>query len=135
MLGLYFTGRVDSTRAYGWPLATFGIDYSGALVSPYTELPGLAAPLLQWTPSVAPAGLTQYRGTLFPDWQGDLFVATLAERSVRRIRLHGGRLAGEEILFEELDERIRDVRTGPDGALYLLTDNPEGRLLRVLPGD
>ncbi len=126
---------IEAGSNYGWPLATFGIDYSGALVSPYTELPGLAAPLLQWTPSVAPAGLTQYRGTLFPDWQGDLFVATLAERSVRRIRLHGGRLAGEEILFEELDERIRDVRTGPDGALYLLTDNPEGRLLRVLPGD
>lgn len=120
---------------YGWPLATFGIDYTGARVSPYTELPGLTSPLLHWTPSVAPAGLTQYRGALFPEWQGDLFAATLVERSVRRIRLHDGRLAGEEILFEELGERIRDVRVGPDGALYLLTDNADGRLLRVLPSE
>lgn len=126
---------IEAGNNYGWPLATFGIDYTGARVSPYTELPGLTQPLLHWTPSVAPASLTQYRGALFPDWQGDLFAATLAERSVRRVRLHEGMLAGEEILFEELGERIRDVRAGPDGALYLLTDNADGRLLRVVPGD
>ena len=72
---------------------------------------------------------------MFPEWQDDLFAATLAERSVRRIRVRDGILAGEEILFEELGERIRDVRSGPDGALYLLTDNPEGRLLRVVPSE
>ena len=126
---------IEAGNNYGWPLATFGVDYSGARISPYTELPGLAPPLLHWTPSVAPSSLTQYRGARFPDWQGDLFAATLAERSVRRIRLQGGRLAGEEILFEELGERIRDVRVGPDGALYLLTDNADGRLLRVLPSE
>ncbi|QTS86989.1 PQQ-dependent sugar dehydrogenase [Ectopseudomonas khazarica] len=120
---------------YGWPLATFGVDYTGARVSPYTELPGLVAPLLHWTPSVAPSSLMLYRGELFPDWQGDLFASTLAERSVRRIRLRDGMLAGEEVLFEELGERIRDVRSGPDGALYLLTDNPQGRILRVLPSE
>ncbi|GIZ10948.1 PQQ-dependent sugar dehydrogenase [Pseudomonas sp. NCCP-436] len=120
---------------YGWPLATFGVDYTGARISPYSSLPGLSDPLLHWTPSVAPAGLTLYRGELFPQWQGDLFVATLAEGSVRRIRIHGDRLAGEDILFEELGERIRDVRSGPDGALYLLTDSEEGRLLRVLPSE
>jgi len=109
------------------------VDYTGAQISPYTELPGLQQPLLQWTPSVAPSSLTQYRGALFPEWQGDLFASTLAERSVRRIRLQDGKLAGEEILFEELEERIRDVRAGPDGALYLLTDSADGRLLRVLP--
>lgn len=126
---------IEAGNNYGWPLATFGVDYTGARISPYTELPGLTAPLLHWTPSVAPSSLTLYRGELFPDWQGDLFVATLAERSVRRIRVHDGMLAGEEVLFEELEERIRDVRSGPDGALYLLTDNPQGRLLRVLPGE
>lgn len=126
---------IEAGRNYGWPLATFGVDYTGARVSPYADLPGLTAPLLHWTPSVAPSSLTQYRGERFPDWQGDLFVATLAERSVRRIRLQGDMLAGEEVLFEELDERIRDVRSGPDGALYLLTDSPEGRLLRVLPNE
>ena len=122
-------------KNYGWPLATFGIDYTGARVSPYTELPGLTAPLLHWTPSVAPSSLTLYRGELFPEWQDDLFAATLAERSVRRIRVRDGMLAGEEILFEELGERIRDVRSGPDGALYLLTDSPQGRLLRVVPSE
>ncbi|MGP0171551.1 PQQ-dependent sugar dehydrogenase [Pseudomonas sp. NCHU5208] len=126
---------IEAGQNYGWPLATFGVDYTGARVSPYTELPGLSAPLLHWTPSVAPASLTLYRGELFPAWQGDLFAATLAERSVRRIRVQDGMLAGEEILFEELGERIRDVRSGPDGALYLLTDNAEGRLLRVVPAD
>ena len=126
---------IQPGQNYGWPLATFGVDYTGARISPYTELPGLVAPLLHWTPSVAPASLTLYRGALFPDWQGDLFAATLAERSVRRIRVRDGMLAGEEILFEELGERIRDVRSGPDGALYLLTDNPQGRLLRVVPSE
>lgn len=126
---------ITAGQNYGWPLATFGIDYTGARISPYTDLPGLAAPLLNWTPSVAPSSLALYRGELFPDWYGDLFTSTLAERSVRRIRVQGDMLAGEEILFEELDERIRDVRVGPDGALYLLTDNVEGRLLRVLPAE
>ena len=124
---------IQAGQNYGWPLATFGVDYTGARVSPYTELPGLVAPLLHWTPSVAPSSLALYRGALFPDWQGDLFAATLAERSVRRIRVRDGMLAGEEVLFEELGERIRDVRSGPDGALYLLTDNADGRLLRVVP--
>jgi glucose/arabinose dehydrogenase len=120
---------------YGWPLITYGVDYTGAQISPYTELPGLQQPLLHWTPSVAPSSLTQYRGALFPEWQGDLFASTLAERSVRRIRMLHGKLAGEEILFEELEERIRDVRSGPDGALYLLTDNAQGRVLRVVPAE
>lgn len=126
---------IQAGQNYGWPLATFGIDYTGARVSPYSDLPGLTAPLLHWTPSVAPASLTLYRGELFPGWQGDLFAATLAERSVRRIRVQDNMLAGEEVLFEELGERIRDVRSGPDGALYLLTDNAKGRLLRVVPAD
>ena len=124
---------IEPGNNYGWPLITFGVDYTGAQISPYTELPGLQQPLLQWTPSVAPSSLTLYRGALFPEWQGDLFASTLAERSVRRIRLQDGKLAGEEVLFEELEERIRDVRVGPDGALYLLTDSADGRLLRVVP--
>lgn len=124
---------IEPGNNYGWPLITFGIDYTGAQISPYTELPGLQQPLLHWTPSVAPSSLTIYRGELFPQWQGDLFASTLAERSVRRIRLQDGKLAGEEVLFEELEARIRDVRSGPDGALYLLTDSPDGQLLRVLP--
>jgi aldose sugar dehydrogenase len=126
---------IEPGHNYGWPLITYGVDYTGAQISPYTELPGLQQPLLHWTPSVAPSGLTLYRGALFAQWQGDLFASTLAERSVRRIRMLHGKLAGEEVLFEELNERIRDVRSGPDGALYLLTDNAEGRVLRVVPAE
>jgi aldose sugar dehydrogenase len=120
-------------RNYGWPAITYGVDYSGAIISPYTEKEGMEQPLLQWTPSIAPAGMTQYTGTLFPQWQGDLFVSALAERSVRRLTLKDGKVTGQEILFKELGERMRDVRTGPDGALYLLTDNPKGRVLKVVP--
>ncbi len=126
---------IEPGHNYGWPLITYGVDYTGAQISPYSELPGLQQPLLHWTPSVAPSGLTLYRGARLAQWQDDLFVSTLAERSVRRIRMLDGKLAGEEVLFEELDERIRDVRSGPDGALYLLTDNAQGRLLRVVPAD
>lgn len=126
---------IEAGNNYGWPLITYGIDYTGAQISPYTALPGLQQPLLHWTPSVAPSSLTLYRGSLFPQWQGDLFASTLAERSVRRIRVQDGKLAGQEVLFDELDERIRDVRGGPDGALYLLTDSAEGRVLRVVPSE
>lgn len=126
---------IEPGHNYGWPLITYGVDYTGAQISPYSELPGLEQPLLHWTPSVAPSGLTLYRGALFAQWRGDLFASTLAERSVRRIRMLHGKLAGEEVLFEELEERIRDVRSGPDGALYLLTDNAKGRVLKVVPAD
>lgn len=118
---------------YGWPLATFGVDYTGAIISPFQHVEGTEAPLLHWTPSIAPSSLIQYQGSLFKSWQGDLFVSTLAERSVRRIRLDRGKLVGEEVLFEDLDARIRSVSEGADGALYLLTDEAQGRLLRVTP--
>lgn len=131
--------RIRAGHNYGWPLITYGLDYTGARVSPYTEMPGLEQPVLQWTPSIAPSGMTLYHGDLFPQWDNSLFVSTLAERSVRRIPLtqaNGVLAAGEQdVLFQELGERIRDVRTGPDGALYLLTDSANGKLLRVVPAD
>ncbi len=122
-------------RNYGWPLASFGIDYSGARVTPFTEYPRTIAPMLHWTPSIAPSGMSQYHGDLFPDWRGDLFVSALAERSVRRVVLDEGHPVDQQILFAELGVRLRDVVVGPDGALYLLTDQPapHGRVLRVLP--
>jgi len=118
---------------YGWPVATHGVDYSGARITPHKTLPGMEAPVLVWTPAIAPAGLTQYRGEAFPDWQGDLFVAGLVSRSVIRVRLDGESAEEQERLFGELDARIRDIRTGPDGYLYLLTDEADGRLIRVTP--
>ncbi|MFC3607518.1 PQQ-dependent sugar dehydrogenase [Stutzerimonas tarimensis] len=124
---------IESGRNYGWPLATFGIDYTGAQISPFRQLPGMTAPLLHWSPSLAPSALAVYRGELFPQWQGDLFNAALVGREVRRVRLTNGTLVEQQSLFKELDARIRDVRVGPEGALYLLTDGAEGRLLRVVP--
>lgn len=128
--------RIMPGANYGWPLTTGGIDYTYARITPYRSLPGITPPLLEWTPSVAPAGLAWYDSALFPGWRGSLFVATLKEGSVRRITMKKGGPAADvaqEVLFQELGERLRDVRAGPDGALYLLTDSPEGRILRVVP--
>ena len=119
---------------YGWPLATFGVDYTGARITPYTALPGLTAPLLHWTPSIAPSALAVYRGSAFPAWHGDLFTTTLAGQAVVRVRLDGARVVQQEKLFSDLDARLRDVKVGPDGLMYLLTDDKKGRLLRVRPG-
>ncbi|WP_417567026.1 PQQ-dependent sugar dehydrogenase [Marinobacter sp.] len=118
---------------YGWPVITHGIDYTGALVSPFTEREGMEQPLLYWSPSIAPSGMTRYWGDLFPAWRGSLLVGALADRSVHRVELDGLRAKDSETLFKELNERIRDVVSGPEGAVYLLTDSPEGRVLRILP--
>jgi glucose/arabinose dehydrogenase len=119
---------------YGWPLATDGIDYSGAMITPWTRYPGTVAPLLEWTPSIAPAGLMVYGGALFPEWQGDFFVAALAARRLLRVRLDRElRVVEQETLLDELGERLRDVREGPDGAIYVTTDSRAGRILRLLP--
>lgn len=119
---------------YGWPMATQGLDYTGARVTPYTQMPGTQPPLLVWTPSVAPSGMAVYTGERFAAWKGDIFVSTLVEKSVRRVKMMAGVPTGEqEIFFKELNARIRDVRDGPDGALYVLTDEQNGRVLRIVP--
>ncbi|MFP4004265.1 MAG: PQQ-dependent sugar dehydrogenase [Alphaproteobacteria bacterium] len=131
---------IEKGKNYGWPLATHGIDYSGAYITPWTEFEGTEQPLLHWTPSIAPSGMTLYRGRKFPQWDGDFLVSALAARKVQRVDMENGEVTGQEALFEELGARIRDVRTGPDGSVYLLTDaepteeNPEGgKVLRVRP--
>lgn len=118
---------------YGWPVVTYGLDYTGARVTPFQERDGMTPPRLQWTPSIAPSGMTLYQGSLFPQWQGSLLVGALAAKRVHRLSLNGGQIKDEETLFAELGQRIRDVRTAPDGAVYLLTDYPQGRVLRVVP--
>lgn len=116
---------------YGWPITTHGLDYTGARVTPFEERDGIEPPLLHWTPSIAPSGMTLYTGDRFPQWQGDLLVGALVTRQVHRVRLAGGQAEEVGVLFGELGERIRDVRTGPDGAIYLLTDSADGRVLKV----
>ena len=124
---------VKPGKNYGWPVTSHGVNYSGARVSPFTERPGIESPLHVWTPSIAPSGLSYYNGSAFLDWRGNLFVGALVTKDVRRLKLVGGAVTEEEILFSELGARIRDVRTGPDGLLYLLTDEENGKLVRVSP--
>lgn len=116
---------------YGWPAVTEGIDYSGAYVSPFTEHPDMEKSLITWVPSIAPSGLAFYDGAAFPDWRGSLFVGALVDKEVRRLTIENSAITAEETLFAELDMRIRDIRQGPDGMLYILTD--EGSLIRVTP--
>ncbi|MDX1626086.1 MAG: PQQ-dependent sugar dehydrogenase, partial [Wenzhouxiangellaceae bacterium] len=118
---------------YGWPAATHGIDYSGALISPYESLPGRVDPLWTWTPSIAPAGLAVVEGPAFPAWQGDLLVTGLASRDLRRLEISGERVVAEHVLLAELDERLREVRIAPDGTPWITTDSDRGRVLRLVP--
>jgi len=118
---------------YGWPAITYGIDYSGAIISDRTAAPGMEQPVVYWDPSIAPSGMTFYAGDPFPQWQGDLFLGALAHRHLRRLELEGDAVVGEEELLGGLQARIRDVRAGPDGFLYVLTDSANGRILRLVP--
>jgi glucose/arabinose dehydrogenase len=126
--------RIERGRNYGWPLVTHSVEYrSGAAISPNRSLPGMADPVLVWMATTAPSGLAVYTGDRIPGWRGDLFSGSLRSQDVRRIRLDAaGRVTGEEII--RTGRRIRDVRQGPDGFLYLLTDDPSGaRILRIEP--
>ncbi|MBY6205697.1 PQQ-dependent sugar dehydrogenase [Halomonas denitrificans] len=126
---------IEAGANYGWPVATRGVDYSGAAISPYSSRPGLVDPVLVWTPSIAPAGLAVYRGDAFPAWDGDLLIVALASRELRRVELDGQRVVDQHRMLGELDERLRDVRVGTDGSIYVLTDSDTGRLLRLRPID
>jgi glucose/arabinose dehydrogenase len=121
-------------RNYGWPIITFGRDYSGAAIGEGTAKPGLEQPIHHWDPSIAPSGMAFYTGDRFPAWRGNLFVGSLKFGLLVRLELDGERVIREERLLEALGERIRDVRAPADGFLYLLTDHPDGRILRLEPG-
>jgi glucose/arabinose dehydrogenase len=123
----------EAGKNYGWPVIGYGIDYSGAKIHEATQKPGMEQPIRQWTPVIAPSGMAFYQGNLFPAWKGNLFIGGLATRMLVRLELDGEKVVKEERLLHDLGERIRDVRQGPDGALYLVTDNSAGRILRVAP--
>ena len=120
-------------KNYGWPIITYGLDYSGARIGVGTSQPGMEQPLYYWDPVIAPSGATFYTGDGFPDWKGDLLAGSLTPGGLVRLRLENGRVVLEERYLAELGERIRDVRQAPDGALYLLTDSSRGRVIRVEP--
>jgi len=120
-------------RNYGWPVITYGVDYSGARIGEGTEKAGMEQPLFYWDPSISPSGLDFYDGELFPQWQGDLLSGGLSGRVMVHLSVEGDAVTAEERLFEGELGRIRDVRTGPDGAIYLAIDNSPGQILRVTP--
>jgi glucose/arabinose dehydrogenase len=120
-------------RNYGWPVITYGRDYSGAKIGIGTEKAGLEQPVYYWDPSIAPSGVAFYTGDLVPEWKGNLFVGALAGQALHRLVLEGEKVVGEEVLLADQGKRIRDVRQGPEGALYLLTDDADGEVLRVGP--
>ncbi len=121
-------------RNYGWPVVSFGVNYDGSPVGTgKRHREGMVDPLYQWTPVIAPSGMAFYTGEAFPEWRGDLFVGGLKAKALVRLELDGDRAIGEERLLEDLGLRIRDVVQGPDGALYLLTDEGDGEILRVAP--
>ena len=118
---------------YGWPLITYGIDYSGDIISDKTEMEGMEQPVVYWDPSIAPSGMVFYNGDKFPEWKGDLLVGSLKFTHLRHIDMEGGKPGEQTEYLRDRNERIRDVIEGPDGYLYLLTDTPEGKLLKVSP--
>jgi glucose/arabinose dehydrogenase len=124
---------VEAGKNYGWPVITYGRDYSGAKVGEGTAKAGMEQPIYYWDPSIAPSGMAFYTGDLIPQWKGNLFVGALAAQALHRLVLDGDRIVGEERLLGDLSQRIRDVRSGPDGAIWLLTDSSDGKVLRVVP--
>ena len=124
-------------RDYGWPTIAYGIEYAGGpITGGIQQKPGMEQPQYYWDPVIAPSGLVFYTGRLFPAWQNSLFIGGLGSLNLVRLTLAGDRVVGEERLLQDLQpqrERIRDVRQGPDGALYMLTDSAEGRILKLVP--
>ncbi|HVI32659.1 PQQ-dependent sugar dehydrogenase [Phenylobacterium sp.] len=121
-------------RDYGWPTIVYGIEYSGGTIGGgIAQKQGLEQPVYYWDPVIAPSGMAFYQGNLFPAWKDNLFVGGLSSKALVRLVLDGDKVVGEERLLTDVGERIRDVVVGPDGALYLATDNNTGRVLRVAP--
>jgi len=118
---------------YGWPVITHGMNYDGTPITGKTEQEGMEQPVLYWTPSIAACGLASYEGGRFPRWQGDLFAGALAQQEVRRLRLKDGRVEEQEVIFKGAG-RVRDVKCGPDGLLYLVLNGPDC-VLRLVPAD
>ncbi|HRN54244.1 MAG TPA: PQQ-dependent sugar dehydrogenase [Gemmatimonadaceae bacterium] len=123
----------EAGKNYGWPVITYGRDYSGLPIGEGTAREGMEQPVYFWDPVIAPSGLAFNTGTRYAGWQGSLFVGSLNPGGLVRLELRDGRVVHEERHLAELRERIRDVVPGPDGYLYLVTDSPSGRILRVVP--
>ena len=126
--------RVEKGKNYGWPLVAYGEEYSGRPIpGAVTARDGFEQPAYYWDPVIAPSGAQFYTGDAFPDWKGSLFVGGMKDRKLVRLTLENDRVTGEEHLLAHRKQRVRDVRQGPDGALYIVTDEGNGELWRVAP--
>ena len=125
---------VEKGKNYGWPLQAYGEEYSGApIAGAVTARAGLEQPVYYWDPVIAPSGAQFYTGDAFPAWRGNLFIGSMKDKMLVRLVLANDRVTGEEHLLKDRGQRVRDVRQGPDGALYLVTDETDGELWRVAP--
>ena len=121
---------------YGWPVITYGVNYVfGTRIGEGTHKPGMVQPVHYWVPSIAPSGMTFYTGDRYPHWRGDLFVGALKDRMLVRLRLDGDKVVSEERFLKNVLGRIRGVFQGPDGFLYVLTDERNGVMARLEPVD
>jgi aldose sugar dehydrogenase len=123
----------EAGKNYGWPVITYGVDYSGAKIGEGTAKPGMEQPVYYWDPVIAPSGMVFYTGEAFPDWKGSILIGSLTPGLLVRLTLKDGQVAREGRYLGDLGERIRDVQQGPDGLIYLVTDSRDGRVLRVRP--
>lgn len=124
---------IERGKDYGWPTIGYGEEYSGQPIHESTEAPGLEQPVYYWDPVISPGALTIYSGDLFPNWKGDFLIAGLSSRALVRLTVKDHRVVGEERLLTDRGERVREVVQGPEGALYLLTDGDNGKLLKLTP--
>jgi glucose/arabinose dehydrogenase len=120
-------------KNYGWPVITYGKDYNGSRIGVGTEKAGMEQPVYYWDPVIAPSGMLFYTGDKFPEWKNNIFIGGLASNALVRLEMRNGLVVKEARYLHELKERIRDVQQGPDGYIYIVTDNSQGRVLRVLP--
>ncbi len=126
--------RLEKGKNYGWPLVTYGIEYSGQPIGgSVTAREGFEQPVYYWDPVIAPSGAEFYSGDAFPAWRGSLFIGALREQRLVRLAIEGNRVTGEEHLLTDRGQRVRDVRQGPDGALYVVTDERNGELWKITP--
>lgn len=124
---------VERGKDYGWPTIGYGEEYSGARIHEKTQQDGLEQPVYYWDPVISPGALSIYKGALFPEWKGDFLIAGLSSKALIRLRLKDDKVIGEERLLAERGDRIREVVQGPEGAVYILTDDDDGKLLKLTP--
>lgn len=118
---------IEAGINYGWPVASFGIDYNGATITPFTEYEGMRSPLVNWTPSIAPSSLTEHNGFLY--------TSSLAEKSIRKLNISQASVKDEGKVFAEIDQRLRDIVSGPDGHLYVLTDGDNAQIIKIIENE